>query len=77
MWRSWACQTLCKALDISGAIAQVAQNMLKALAILSDATFRKSAVNQEDLNYSWNQKSSHMSLDDQQFYYLEVFQRLF
>ena len=44
-----ACQTLTKALDISNAIARVAPDLLKALAILSQRTARRSAVNLEDL----------------------------
>ena len=38
-----------KALDISSATARVAPDLLIALAILSDKTFRRSAVDQEDL----------------------------
>ena len=48
MWRRPVCQTLSKALDISSATARVAPDLLKALAILSDATVRRSAVDQED-----------------------------
>ena len=40
---------LSNALDISRATARVAQNLLKALAILSDATVRRSAVDRGDL----------------------------
>ena len=42
-------QTLSKALDISSAAAVVAHELLKALAILSDATVTQSAVDWEDL----------------------------
>ena len=35
--------------DISGATAQVAPDLLKALAILSDITARRSEVDREDL----------------------------
>ena len=42
MWRRPACQTLSKALDISSATARVAPDLLKALAILSDTTVRRS-----------------------------------
>ena len=45
--------------------------MLKAPAILSDTTVRRSAVDQID--QIGNQKKAH-SLGDQQFYYLQVFQ---
>ena len=38
-----------KALNISSATARVAPDLLKALAILSDTTVRKSAVDREDL----------------------------
>ena len=51
-------------------------DLLKATAILSDTTVRRSAVDQEDLKQTENKKKSHNSLDDQQSYYLKVFQRL-
>ena len=51
-------------------------DLLKATAILSDTTVRRSAVDQEDLKQYGNKKKSHNSLDDQQSYYLQVFQRL-
>ena len=51
-----ACQTLSKTLDISSATAGVARDLLKALAILSDTTVRRSAVDWEDLNHTGNQK---------------------
>ena len=38
-----------KALDISSATAGVAPGLLKPLAILSDTTVRRSAVDREDL----------------------------
>ena len=53
MWRRPACQTLSKALDISSATARVAPDLLKAVAILSDTTMRRSAVDQEDLKPYW------------------------
>ena len=40
MWRRPACQTLSKVLDISSAIARVAPDLLKALAILSDTWYQ-------------------------------------
>ena len=53
---------LSKALDISGATARVASDLLKALAILSDTTVRRSAVDQEDLNPYWkSEKRPHVS----------------
>ena len=61
MWRP-ASQTLLKALDILSAIAQVAQDLLKALGILSDKTVRGSAVVWEDLKPYWkSEKRSHFS----------------
>ena len=77
MWRRPACKTLSKALDISSATARVAQNLLKALAILSDTTVRRSAVNREDLKLNWNSEKGHISLGDQQSYYLQAFERLY
>ena len=51
-----------KTLDISSAIAQVAPDLLKALAILSDKTVRRSAVDQEDLKSYWkSEKKPHFS----------------
>ena len=38
LWRRPAYQTLSKALDISSVTAQLASDLFKALAILSDAT---------------------------------------
>ena len=51
-------------------------DLLKATAILSDTTVRRSAVDQEDLKQTGNKKKSHNSLGDQQSYYLQIFQRL-
>ena len=44
-----------------GATARVAPDLLKALAILSDTTVRRSAVDQEDLNHTGNKKRPHFS----------------
>ena len=52
-------------LDISSAIARVAPDLLKALAILSDTTVRRSAVGREDLTHTGNQKKDHISVGDQ------------
>ena len=60
MWKRPACQTLLKTLDISSATAQVAPDLLKALANLSDATVRKSAVDQEDLKPHWKSEKGHI-----------------
>ena len=62
-----ASQTLSKALDISRPTARV--------AILSDITARRSAVDREDLKPYL--KSGHICLGDQQAYYLQAFQRLY
>ena len=40
MWRTPACQTLSKIVDISGVTAQVLADLLKVLAILSDTTLK-------------------------------------
>ena len=49
----------------------------KALVILSDTTVRRSAVDREDLKPYWKSEKGHISLGDQQSYYLQVFQRLY
>ena len=41
--------SLLKALDLSIATARVAPDLLKAQALLSDTTVRRSAIGQEDL----------------------------
>ena len=53
LWRRPACQTLSKVLDISSATAQVAPDLLKALAVLSDTTVKRSAVDWKDLKPYW------------------------
>ena len=51
-----------KIVDISSATAQVSPDLLKALAILSDITVRRSAVDQEDLkSYCKSEKRPHFS----------------
>ena len=61
MWSRPAWQTLSKALDISSATARVVLDLLKALAILSNTTVRRSAVHREDLKPYWkSEKSSHL-----------------
>ena len=64
-------------MDISIATAQVAPDLLKPLAIVSDTIVRRSAVDREDLKPYWKSEKSHISLGDQQSYYLQVFQRLY
>ena len=51
------CQTLSKALDISSATAQVVPDLLKALAILSNTTVIRSAVDREDLEPYWKSEN--------------------
>ena len=47
---------------MSSAIARVAPDLLKALAILSDTTVRRSAVDREDLKPYWkSEKRPHLS----------------
>ena len=53
LWSRPACQTLSKALYMSSATARVAPDLLKALAILSDTTVRRFAVDREDLKPYW------------------------
>ena len=60
-WRP-ACQILSNALKISSATAWLAASLLKALAILSDTTVRRSAVDGEDLKLYWKpEKKPHFS----------------
>ena len=62
LWRRPPCQTLSKALDMSSTTAQVARDLLKAPAILSNTTIRRSAVDWEDLEPYWkSQKIPHFS----------------
>ena len=58
MGRRPACKTLFKALDISSATAQVAPDLLKTLAILSDTSIRRSAVDREDLKPFWKSEKT-------------------
>ena len=64
MWRRPPCQTLSKTLDISSATAWVAPDLLKALAILSDTTVGRSAVDQEDLKPFWKSFWIRVYLED-------------
>ena len=77
MWRRPACQTLSNVLDISSDTARVAPGLLKAQAVLSDTTVRRSAVDREDVKPNWKSEKGHISLGDQQFYYLQISQRLY
>ena len=47
-------------MDISSAKAQVAQDLLKTLAILLDTTFRRSTVDQKDLKPHWKSEKGHI-----------------
>ena len=64
-----------KALDISSATARVAPDPLKLSAILSDTVVRRAAVDREAILEI--RKKGHISLGDQQFYYLQVFRSLY
>ena len=66
-----------KALDISSATARVAPDLLKALAIPSDTTVRRSTVDREDLKPYWKSTKGQNFIGDQQANYLQVFQRLY
>ena len=49
-------------MDISSATARVAADLLKALAVISDTTVRKSAVDKKDLKQYWkSDKIPHFS----------------
>ena len=55
--------------------SSISPRPLRVLAILSGTTVRRSAVDREDLKPDWRSEKCHVSLGDQQFYYLQVFQR--
>ena len=59
-----------KALDLSSATARVAPDLIKDLAIPSEATVGRSSVDSEDIK----PKKGDISLGAQQSYYLKVFQ---
>ena len=65
LWRRPACQTLSKALDIPCVTARVSPDLLEALAVLSDKTVRRSAVDREDPKPYWKFKKGQISLGDQ------------
>ena len=51
-----------KSFGISGATVRVATDLLKAQAIVSDATVRRSVVDQKDLKPYWeSEKRPHFS----------------
>ena len=53
-----------KSLDISNATASVSPDLLKALAIQSDTTVRRSGVDRESLNHAETQKKCIISQDN-------------
>ena len=58
--RRTECHTLSKALVILSASARVAPGLLKAKAILSNTTVRRSAVDRDDLKqFSQSEKKPH------------------
>ena len=62
LWSKPACKTLSKALNKSSATARVAPDPLKAIAILSDVTVSRSAVDEEELKPYWkSEKRPHFS----------------
>ena len=68
-------------MDISIATARVALDLLKALAILSDITVRRSAVNQEELKLLEIKEATFLKVIKNyskinQKYYLQVSQRI-
>ena len=62
-------KALSKVLDISSATAWVAPDLLKAIAILSYRTVRRSVVDWEDLKPYWKLEKDHIALGDQQACY--------
>ena len=48
-----------------------------ALAILSDTTVTRSALDQEVPKSYWKSEKGHISLADQHSYYFQVYQRLY
>ena len=54
-----------KSLNLSNDTARAAPDLLQALAILSDTTVRRSAVDREDLKPQWESEKGHISLGDQ------------
>ena len=55
----------------------MAPDLLKAQAVRSDTTIRRSAVDREGLKPYWKSKKGHIFLGNQQVYYLQAFQRLY
>ena len=59
-WSRPACQTLPKSLDISSATGHLTSDLLKILAILSDATVRTFSSDQENLKSYLKSEKAHM-----------------
>ena len=66
LWRAPACQILSKPLDISGAAAQRAPELLKTLKSLSDTTVRSSSVDCGNLKSCRKSEKGFLSWDDRQ-----------
>ena len=60
-----------------GYITCPSNSKLKVLSILSDTTVRRSTVDGENLKPYWKSGKGHISLGNQQVYYLQGFQRLY
>ena len=50
-----------KSIEYTSATARVAPDLLKTIAILSDATVRRSAVDQQDLKAYWKSTVNQIS----------------
>ena len=57
--------------------SSVAPDPLHALAILSNTTVSRSVIDWEDLKSNWKSEKGYIFLADQQFYYSQVFERLY
>ena len=66
-----------KKTSVPSATGRVAPDLLKAVAILSVTTVRRSAIDREYLKPYWKLEKGHIFLGDQQSCYLQVFQRLY
>ena len=64
-------------MDLSGATVRVAPDLLEVQAVRPNTTVRRSTVDQEDLKTYWKPEKGHISLGDQQSYYLQVSQGLY
>ena len=64
-------------MNISSAPAWVVGDLPEVHAIASEATLRRHAVDREDPKSYWKLEKGYISLDDQQSYYIQDFQRLY